>query len=140
MPEDYYDQTKTISQVAPNHGRSWTVADNVKLQNMFDNGNNIFEIADFFSFDKRLVFVAYTKSVRFLIGKKWGDNFVFRFSIWDYTEPEEIAIAEALGLPIYTAVECFTNESKREKCLCADCSTCFKCFNNKFNRLVCEIH
>ena len=98
------------------------------------------EIADFFSFDKRLVFVAYTKSVRFLIGKKWGDNFVFRFSIWDDTEPEEIAIAEALGLPIYTAVECFTNESKREKCLCADCSTCFKCFNNKFNRLVCEIH
>ncbi len=49
MPEDYYDQRKTIVQVASNYGRTWTVADNAQLQKMFDNGKNIFEIADFFS-------------------------------------------------------------------------------------------
>ena len=96
------------------------------------------KIANHFINNKKLVFVAYTKSVNFV--HDIPANMVIRYSVWDDTEPDQIAKANAMGLPVYTAVEHFTNEPNREKCNCVNCSTCFKCFNNKFNLLKCEIH
>lgn len=100
--------------------------------------NKWLAIARHFESNKKLVFVAYTKSVNFI--HDIPANMVVRYSIWDDTEPAQIAIANSLGLPVYTAVEHFTTETKRQQCDCINCSTCFKCFNNKFNLLKCEIH
>ena len=100
--------------------------------------NKWLKIADHFRNNKKLVFVAYTKSVNFV--HDVPANMVIRYSIWDDTEPEQIAKANALNLPIYTAVDKFTNEPKREQCDCINCSTCFKCFNAKFDLIKCEIH
>ena len=96
------------------------------------------KIAKHFRDNKKLVFVAYTKSVNFV--HDVPANMVIRYSIWDDTEPEQIAKANALNLPIYTAVDKFTNEPKRMQCDCINCSTCFKCFNAKFDIIKCEIH
>ena len=49
MPEDYFDQTKTIRQVFTNHGRSWTDAENAQLLKDFFNGSNVFQLSDKFN-------------------------------------------------------------------------------------------
>lgn len=49
MPEEYYDQTKTISQVAVERGRRWSKEDSELLQKKFHDGYNIFQIADYFN-------------------------------------------------------------------------------------------
>lgn len=49
MPEEYYDQTKTIFQVAVEHGRRWTKEENELLQKKFYDGSNIFQLADYFN-------------------------------------------------------------------------------------------
>ena len=100
--------------------------------------NKWLEIANHFKNNNKLVFVAYTKSVDFI--HDVPANMVIRFSIWDDTEPAAIEKANALNLPIYTAVETFTDEPKRMQCDCVNCSTCFKCYNAKFELLKCEIH
>ena len=100
--------------------------------------NKWLAIAKHFENNKKLVFVAYTKSVSFV--HDIPQNMVIRYSIWADTEPEQIAKANAMGLPVYTAVDRFTDEPKRVQCDCVNCSTCFKCFNNKFDLLKCEIH
>lgn len=100
--------------------------------------NKWLKIAEHFQDNKKLVFVAYTKSVNFVHDIPF--NMVIRYSVWDDTEPDQIAKANSLGLPIYTAVNKFQDEPQREKCDCINCSTCFKCFNNKFDILKCEIH
>lgn len=101
--------------------------------------NKWLKIAEHFQDNKKLVFVAYTKSVNFIPASR-PDNMVIRYSVWDDTEPDQIAKANSLGLPIYTAVDKFQDEPQREKCDCINCSTCFKCFSNKFDILKCEIH
>ena len=49
MPEDYFDQTKTIQQVFTNHGRYWSNAENAQLMRDFYNGSNIFQLSDKFN-------------------------------------------------------------------------------------------
>lgn len=101
--------------------------------------NKWIEIAQHFSSDPRLVFVAYTKSVDY-VPAQLPANVVIRFSIWNATAPQDIKKAAALGLPVYTAVPTFTSEPAAQRCNCIDCGTCFKCFTNKFELLKCEIH
>lgn len=96
-------------------------------------------IADHFKADKRVVFMAYTKSVDFFAGKEIPENMIVRFSLWDDTDPAEAAKAAEMGLPVYTAVEKFTTETKAERCLCKNCSTCNKCWS-ALAVLKCEIH
>lgn len=96
-------------------------------------------IAEHFKADKRVVFMAYTKSVDFFAGKEIPENMVVRFSLWDDTDPAEAAKAAEMGLPVYTAVEKFTTETKAERCLCKNCSTCNKCWS-ALAVLKCEIH
>lgn len=104
-----------------------------------------YKIAKHFKSDKRVVFMAYTKSVIFvatlaLIGDKKPNNMIIRFSIWDDTEPQQIEMAEAYNLPTYSAVEKFTADIKSQnRCLCRDCAKCGKCWN-KTKHIVCEIH
>ena len=100
--------------------------------------NKWLAIANHFKDNKKLVFVAYTKSINFV--HDIPANMVIRYSVWDDTEPDQIAKATALNLPIYTAVDKFQDEPKKMQCDCVNCSTCFKCFNKKFEILKCEIH
>jgi hypothetical protein len=95
-------------------------------------------IAEHFQNNKKLVFVAYTKSVDFV--HNIPANMVIRYSIWDDTEPGQIAKARKMDLPIYTAVPEFTTEPEKTRCRCTDCGTCFKCFSNIYKLLLCEIH
>lgn len=97
-------------------------------------------IAAHFTGDKRVVFMAYTKSIEFFKGEDIPENMVVRFSLWDDTDPEQAKLADEMGLPVYTAVKAFTNETKREKCLCENCSTCNKCWCKAIEMIKCEIH
>ena len=109
--------------------------------------NNWLEIAEHFKTDKRVVFMAYTKSIGFFSNNIYSDirkpipnNMVVRFSVWDDTKPDYIALAERWDFPIYTAVEEFTKEiPSQNRCRCKDCATCGKCWS-KTKTLVCEIH
>lgn len=102
-------------------------------------------IAEHFKDDKRLVFMAYTKSVVYVdeLVKKMGwqkpNNLIIRFSIWDDTKTEQIELAKFYNLPTYSAVERFTNEPSQNRCLCRDCAKCGKCWG-KTKTLLCEIH
>ena len=89
---------------------------------------------------EKVKFMAYTKSIEYFKDVDIPKNMVVRFSLWDDTEPSQKALAEEMGLPIYTAVESFTNEPNRERCECEDCGKCRKCWASKFAMLKCEIH
>lgn len=97
-------------------------------------------IARHFKDNKHLVFMAYTKSIEFFKGEEIPSNMVVRFSLWDDTDMKQAMTAALMGLPIYTAVEKFTDEPKIERCGCVDCGTCGKCWNQKVKTLKCEIH
>ena len=96
-------------------------------------------VARFFKYDRRLVFMAYTKSIEYFIGLKIPENMVVRFSLWSDTDPKQVKLAKRLKLPIYTAVPEFTDEKSINRCLCDNCSTCQKCWGN-VDKLICEIH
>lgn len=99
-------------------------------------------VARHFEGNKKVVFACYTKSLPFFVGIDIPANMPARSSLWDDTEPEMIALTEALGMGIYTAVEAFADEPENEQCHCECCSTCFKCFCLKalYRVLKCEIH
>lgn len=100
-----------------------------------------FKIASAMQGDDRFQFVAYTKSIAYIdSAESIPANFTIRFSIWDDTNESDIERARELGLPTYSAVDTFTNETARERCECVSCATCYKCFNAKFESLLCEIH
>lgn len=79
---------------------------------------------------RNLVFMAYTKSVKYIPGLGIPENFTFRYSIWDDTNADDIALAKALNLPVYTA--CYEAEfdamPEENRCHCDDCGTCEKCW------------
>lgn len=94
---------------------------------------------------KKLRFMVYTKSVRYFrdMALTWKSlsNVAIRFSLWHDTKESELSIARELELPVYSAVESFTDVAlpKVNQCRCKDCSTCRKCWDTTFN-LYCEIH
>ena len=49
MDDGYYDQTKTITQVATEYGRRWSKEDGEMLQKRFLEGWNIFQLAELFN-------------------------------------------------------------------------------------------
>ena len=89
--------------------------------------------------DKRIVFMAYTKSFPYFDGKKLPSNFRLRASIWADTSEEQKAIVVRNNWVIYTAVESFQTGDKFTRCRCADCATCAKCWH-KYKDIRCEIH
>lgn len=88
------------------------------------------EVARYFKDNKRVVFMAYTKSIDFFDGLQVPDNFKIRYSVWEDTKPSQIAKAKRRGYPIYTAVDSFTTEPNKSRCRCDDCATCGKCWSN----------
>ena len=89
--------------------------------------------------EPKVHFMAYTKSIEYFKGVDIPSNMTVRFSLWSDTEPSQKALAEEMGLPVYTAVESFTNEPKKERCECVDCGHCRKCWS-AIEMLKCEIH
>lgn len=109
--------------------------------------NKWIEIAEHFKHDKRIVFMAYTKSLVFFCNSIYSDerkyipkNLIIRFSIWDDTQFGLIALNNCWGFPTYSAVEKFTaNIKSQNRCLCRDCARCGKCWS-KTKSIICEIH
>lgn len=99
------------------------------------------QIAAHFSNDPRVKFMAYTKSVWFFDGEEIPENMTVRFSIWDDTKAEDLALAVKNNLPTYSAVESFEEAGTKEKnkCHCDNCSTCNKCWS-ALAEILCEIH
>lgn len=88
-----------------------------------------------------VIFMAYTKSLPFIVGVEVPSNLFIRSSIWSDTSEEMLALTEELGLPIYTACESeeWNGLKKRNQCDCVCCSTCNKCWSH-IEKLYCEIH
>ena len=62
--------------------------------------------------DKRIKFIAYTKSFKFFDGVKLPKNFSLRASIWDDTTAESLEIISRNNWNIYTAVDKFEKGDK----------------------------
>lgn len=94
-------------------------------------------IAEYSDID--IVFLSYTKSIRFFEGVELPSNFVVRYSVWDDTKLSEIAVNKKLGFSTFTA-ETKENIKATKKFTCGgDCNTCKTCYSAKVN-VACEIH
>jgi len=103
------------------------------------------KIATYFLKYDNVVFMAYTKSVRFFVGQTIPSNMVIRFSVWADTKQSEIEIAQGLNLPTYSAAEehivnNLVTTGFATKCRCEDCANCGYCWDKTVNRIYCVIH
>lgn len=93
---------------------------------------------------RNVVFMAYTKSVRYIVGVDIPSNMAVRFSLWDDTKQSEIDLAMSLHLPIYTAAKIEAIDkllsSGFDLCECRDCANCGKCWDVSNEKIVCVIH
>ena len=90
--------------------------------------------------DKKILFIAYTKSFKYFDGIELPENFSLRASIWDDTKESQKKIVKRNNWDIYTAVEKFTDSDDFCQCRCKDCATCGKCWDNTVKDIRCEIH
>jgi len=97
-----------------------------------------------FENDNRIVFVAYTKSVKYFDGVDIPANMALLASVWDDTKRSNLDIIARNNFRIYTAYkgEQLDNAIKSgfARCRCEDCATCGLCWNNYVNNVCCEIH
>lgn len=91
------------------------------------------------SVDKRIVFIAYTKSFIYFDGVKLPNNFRLRASIWADTTEAQKEIVKRNGWPIYTAVDKFQKGDNFTRCRCSDCAGCRHCWQN-YKDIRCQIH
>jgi len=102
------------------------------------------EIMRHFEGVKNLVFVAYTKSVRFFDGLELPANFCLLASVWADTKQENLDIIKRNNFRIYTAYNKEDLENALANgftlCRCDDCAGCGKCWNNFISNVACEIH
>lgn len=101
--------------------------------------NKWLEIANACKIDKRIKFIAYTKSFKYFDGVALPKNFNLRASLWDDTTEAQKEIVSRNGWNIYTAVEQFQSGDNFTRCRCKDCATCKKCWQN-YKDIRCEIH
>ena len=97
------------------------------------------EVAEICKADKRIKFIAYTKSFKYFDNVKLPKNFNLRASLWDDTTEEQKEIVSRNGWNIYTAVDKFQSGDDFTRCRCKDCATCKKCWKN-YKDIRCEIH
>lgn len=101
-------------------------------------------IMRYFENNKKIVFVAYTKSVKFFEGVELPQNFRLLASVWNDTKPENMEIIKRNNYRIYTAFNKDDMKQARKDgysvCRCEDCATCGKCWNNRVQNIACEIH
>lgn len=103
-----------------------------------------FDIMNYFKDDKRIVFVAYTKSVIFFDGLTIPENMYLLASVWDDTTPENLDIIRRNNFRIYTAFNKKDMKTALKNnyafCPCKDCGSCGLCWNNYANNIACQIH
>lgn len=108
-------------------------------------------IAKHFEDDTRIIFLAYTKSLPYIIAAGYGlptfpKNLIIRSSIWADTSREMIIKTCVLNIPIYTALTAEDMERERAdgrvfvECRCDDCGTCGKCWKKDDQEIICKIH
>lgn len=108
-------------------------------------------IAKHFENNENIVFMAYTKSIPFILecgyGKKdFPKNLVVRSSIWVDTKPEFLEMTVKNNIPIYTAATPKEMETARNNnikfmsCPCADCANCGGCWVKDLKNIVVKIH
>lgn len=109
------------------------------------------KIARHFENNDKIVFLAYTKSLVYLIRagydtKEFPKNLVIRSSIWADTSTANNDYTELYNFPIYTALSRHDMTEKQNagekftECRCDDCANCGKCWNNAEREIICEIH
>lgn len=135
------NMTETILQIAKGTKKKNII---VRIHESGDFYNQSYvnawlEIMDNCKADKRIKFIAYTKSFKFFDGVKLPKNFSLRASIWSDTKPEQLEIVKRNNWNIYTAVESFKVGDSFTRCRCKDCATCGKCWKN-YKDIRCEIH
>lgn len=89
----------------------------------------------------RIVFQAYTKSVKFVRADRPANVHV-TYSIWSDTDRADVALAESLNLQTYSAVPAdgFSAVPDTNKCLCEDCAKCAKCYRDEVKNVIVKIH
>lgn len=135
------NMTETILQIAKGTKKKNII---VRIHESGDFYNQSYvnawlEIMDNCKADRRIKFIAYTKSFKFFDGVKLPKNFSLRASIWNDTKPEQLEIVKRNNWNIYTAVESFKVGDSFTRCKCKDCATCGKCWKN-YKDIRCEIH
>ena len=135
------NMTETILQIAKGTKKKNII---VRIHESGDFYNQSYvnawlEIMDNCKADRRIKFIAYTKSFKFFDGVKLPKNFSLRASIWSDTKPEQLEIVKRNNWNIYTAVESFKVGDSFTRCRCKDCATCGKCWKN-YKDIRCEIH
>lgn len=109
------------------------------------------KIAKHFENDKRVKFLAYTKSITYFINCGFGlsgfpSNLVIRSSLWKDTKPDKVELTTAFNIPIYTALTEFEMIEEKKNghffdiCKCDDCANCGLCWNNSIKDIICKIH
>ena len=89
--------------------------------------------------DKRIRFIAYTKSFPYFDGVELPKNFFLRASLWDDTPEAMREIVARNGWHIYTAVDQFKPGDTFSRCRCSDCASCKHCWQN-YKDIRCLIH
>lgn len=109
------------------------------------------EIAKHFENNPNIVFLAYTKSITYLINCGYGltgfpSNLVIRSSLWKDTATDKIELTNIYKFPIYTALTAQEMDVEKQnghifaKCNCADCAKCGLCWYPAISDIICEIH
>lgn len=101
----------------------------------------IYEICDYFR-GRNITFQAYTKSVNLINYDHDMHNIHFTFSLWADTDTNDHIRSVNLGLQTYTASSAFEFETipDANKCHCADCGKCQKCYNDSIKSITVKIH
>lgn len=136
-----YNMTATILDIAKGTSKKEIIV-RIHESGDFYNKDYAFawlEIMNNCKVDKRIKFIAYTKSFPYFDGLKLPKNFRFRASVWADTKPEFLEMIERNNWNIYTAVEKFQKGDSFTRCRCSDCATCGKCWKN-YKDIRCEIH
>jgi hypothetical protein len=112
-------------------------------------------IAMYFLGDSRIIFQAYTKSLKYIEdcisflpeGERYIENLNIHFtsSIWSDTSDEASELTKKLDLQVYTAFDKITmldnvaNNGFYE-CECIDCGKCTECYKDNYKKIAVKIH
>ena len=103
-----------------------------------------FDIINYFKDNNKIVFVAYTKSVKYFDGLEIPENLRLLASVWDDTSAENLEIIKRNNFRVYTAYKGADLDNALKSgfahCPCDNCGTCGLCWNNYTNNICCEIH
>lgn len=113
-------------------------------------------IAEYFKSNKKLVFLAYTKSITYFVNyglEKLPHNFFVRSSLWDDTSKDKVNLTITHRMPMYTAfprsyIEDAEKNGKDVQwcgervfiCRCDNCATCKLCWNHIAKNIAVAIH